>query len=65
LAGFALSISDLWSCPMAKLSVRSNVAMKLAYHGEVSSLTAGVALVHTASKQAHPKQNGDVANLYF
>ena len=37
---------------MAKLSVRSNVAMKFAYHGEASSLTAGsLSFTRPASKR--------------
>ncbi|MDQ1407100.1 MAG: hypothetical protein QOG55_2729 [Acidobacteriaceae bacterium] len=50
---------------METLSVRSNIATKLAHHGEASSLIAGVALIHTAGQRAHPKQSSIVANLYF
>ena len=42
LTGFALAVSDWWSCPMETLSVRSDIATKLAHHGEASSLIAGV-----------------------
>lgn len=52
-------------CPMETLSVRSNIAMKLAHHGEASSLIARVALIHIAGQQAHPKQSSSAANLYF